>query len=245
MLYFHKLLPLLLSPLVVLIVIALFSIYFNRKKTASAALLLLWIMSLPVFSDWLWLNLENNAVLIAAENVPQSDAIVVLSGMARDVRSEDGYKKEWGEASDRFWAGLELYQAERAPKLVLTGGRMPWSINRQTEGEWLRSKALLQGIPDSAIFVSKDVNNTAEEAQALALSFPKAKILLVTSAFHMPRAQLLFQKQGFDVTPFPVDILTSQKKITPMDFIPSTGALWFTFRAYREWLGRAFYAIKN
>ena len=87
------------------------------------------------------------------------------------------------------------------------------------------------------------VENTAQEAQAVAEMLDRgSKIILVTSAFHMPRAEALFREAGLDVIPWPVDFRASANKTTMMDFIPSAGGLSGTSAALREFLGRAYYA---
>ena len=60
-------------------------------------------------------------------------------------------------------------------------------------------------IPYDHIFVSELVANTADEAVAVKKMALGNNIILVTSAFHMPRAQMLFEKEGFEIVPYPVD----------------------------------------
>ena len=52
-----------------------------------------------------------------------------------------------------------------------------------------------------------------------------SSIILVTSAFHMHRSKYLFEKQGFEVTPFPVDFNLQIQKYLLFSFLPSLGAL--------------------
>ena len=71
-------------------------------------------------------------------------------------------------------------------------------------------------------------------------------MLLVTSAFHMLRAKVQFEAAGLRVEPYPVDFLvSSEKQVTIMDFLPSAGALSQTELALREFYGRAFYRIRH
>ena len=99
-----------------------------------------------------------------------------------------------------------LYKAGKAQKLIFTGGKMPWDKAKKTEGEVLKEHAIANGIPSEKIFVTKDVENTADEAVAVKeLISPSKRIILVTSAYHMFRAKRLFKKQGFVVIPNKVD----------------------------------------
>ena len=97
------------------------------------------------------------------------------------------------------------------------------------------------------IFVTKDVENTAEEAVAVKeLIRPSKRIILVTSAFHMYRAKKLFEKEGFKVLPYNLDYKTSRNKgIGIMDLLPSADNLNQTESGIREIIGRIFYLIKG
>jgi len=102
------------------------------------------------------------------------------------------------------------------------------------------------GIPESAISVTGEVQNTEQEASAVKKLFKQDKpsILLVTSAFHMPRAKLLFERKGFAVHPYPVDFKVGIAQVTPMDFLPDADALWKTSVAIREKMGLMYYRIR-
>ena len=89
------------------------------------------------------------------------------------------------------------------------------------------------------------MENTADEAVAVKelISLNK-RIILVTSAFHMYRAQRLFEKQGFEVIPYKVDYKAIRNnKNTIMDFLPSATNLELTETSIREIIGRMYYLI--
>jgi uncharacterized SAM-binding protein YcdF (DUF218 family) len=153
---------------------------------------------------------------------------------------------EWGDP-DRFIGGLALFKAGKAQKLIFTGGKMPWDKVKKTEGDVLKEYAISNGIPSVKIFVTKDVENTADEAVAVKeLITPGKRIILVTSAYHMYRARSLFEKQGFVVIPCKVDYKTERNKVTTIiDFLPSADYLKNTETGFREILGRIFYLIKS
>jgi len=72
----------------------------------------------------------------------------------------------------------------------------------------------------------------------------KPRIILVTSAFHMRRARMLFERQGFEVEPFPVDFQTSDRPTTTvLSFLPSAQALAKSEMAMREGVGMLYYLI--
>ena len=69
--------------------------------------------------------------------------------------------------------------------------------------------AISFGISKQNILLTTNVENTDQEAKAVKklLTSDKPIILLVTSAFHMPRAQKVFEAAGIRVLPFPVDFV--------------------------------------
>jgi len=91
------------------------------------------------------------------------------------------------------------------------------------------------------------VVNSAEVADAVRQLLPgRACILLVTSAFHMRRAQHLFERQGLQVLPFLVDFQVRGRwagphRRDPSQWLPSAQALDDSSRALRELLGRLLY----
>ena len=246
MIYLHKLLPLLLSPIVFLLLLMVWAAIRRSRPAALLAVLLLYAASMPMLSDRLFRSLEQHQVRLLPTSVTPAQAVVVLSGMLHGVQGEGGVVQEWGEAADRFFGGVELYEAGKAPQLVFTGGQMPWQSDQEPEGEVLQRLALHLGVPADAVTVSGPAQNTEQESLAVRklLGPSVQRIVLVTSAFHMPRAQRLFERAGFVVTPYPVDLRVIVREITPMDYLPDPGALWMTDMALREWLGRGYYVLR-
>jgi hypothetical protein len=92
---------------------------------------------------------------------------------------------KWGDP-DRFFGGIALFKAGKGQKLVFTGVKMPWDKANKTEGEVLKEYIFSNCIHSEKIFVTKDVENTADEAVAVKeIISPSKRIILVTSAYHM------------------------------------------------------------
>ena len=245
MIYLHKVLPLLASPLFLVIILVLCGLLFRSRRAGLAAVGILIVCSLPVFSNKLISYLERDYSLVPPASAKTADAIVVLSGMVRTIEGANGLEYEWGEASDRIFAGIDLIKENKAPALVLTGGKLPWSVGKP-EGEYLRDIAEKLGISSDVILLTENVQNTDQEAKAVAKLLNKEvpNIILVTSAFHMPRAQKVFEAAGIVVSPLPVDFLSGADKTTLMHFIPSAGAFSNTSFFVREIIGRLYYKLK-
>jgi uncharacterized SAM-binding protein YcdF (DUF218 family) len=226
-------------------VLIIFGAIINSKKISLIGVIILIVCSLPIVSGKLVAYLESDYQLSKPSNIEPADSIVVLSGMIKTINSKDGLDYEFGEASDRIFAGINLFKEKKAPKLILTRGQLPWSVGIP-EGEYLKKIAITNGISENSILLTENVENTDQEAKAIKklLSEDNPKVLLVTSAFHMPRAQKVFEAAGINVVPFPVDFQKGLSKITFMSFMPSANALSETSFFVREMMGRIYYNLK-
>lgn len=244
MIYLHKILPVFVMPIMLIIYLLIFALLKRKRWPIYAAIACFYLFSIPAFVNPFFKWVEGFEPRLMPKDVPNADAIVVLSGMINYVKSTGGVYPEWGDP-DRFFGGLELYKAAKAPKLIFTGGKMPWDTTSLTEGEILKQYALAQGISDSAILLTTNVQNTADEAHAISNLIGKDnKIILVTSAYHMQRSQRLFEKQGFEVIPYKVDWKVDKlNSITIMDFLPDADSFRLFNTGYREIIGRVIYTL--
>ena len=249
--FLSKILPLALLPLGLSLILLLVGLIARWRWPVITALLLLWVFSLGQVSQGLWRWLEAPWQLRAATAAPSADAIVVLSG-GRHPSPGAARVSEW-EDPDRFLSGLDLYRAGKAPRLLFTGGASPFRPGQPPEGKRYLEEAQKLGIPTAAMASTPPVVNTAEEAIAISQllqrsqsSLTSMRILLVTSAFHMRRAQRLFERQGLKVLPFPVDFQARGRWAGPLwrdptQWLPSARALDDSSRALRELIGRLAY----
>ena len=240
-----KLLPLAVLPLGLSLILLIVGLIGRWRWPVLTALFLLWVFSLGLVSQGLWRWLEAPWQRRAATAAPRADAIVVLSG-GRHPAPGAARVSEWHDP-DRFLAGLDLYRAGKSPRLLFTGGASPFRPGQPPEGQRYLQEARQLGIPAAAMASTPPVVNTAEEAAAIRQLLPaRARILLVTSAFHMRRAQRLFERQGLKVLPFPVDFQARGRWAGPLwrdpsQWLPSARALDDSSRALRELLGRLVY----
>ena len=98
------------------------------------------------------------------------------------------------------------------------------------------------GVPASAILLEDKSRNTREDAQftkELLAEHGFSKILLVTSAMHMPRALALFQAQGITVIPAVTDFDAIPPRSEWQRWLPDIEALDRSSRALKEYLGMA------
>lgn len=246
MMILNKLLPIFVLPLGVVTILIVLGTLKKWRGVVFVALAGLLVASMPAVGTWLIGRLEQVHPRLKVAEAGPADAVLVLGGML-GPSSPAGYLPEWADAVDRFEGGVALVQAGRAPRLLFTGARMPWDGPVETEGAILRRRAIGRGVPAAAIDVTGEVANTLDEAQQTAKYCAEhgiKRIILVTSAWHLPRAVRTFRKAGVEIVPFPVDFrYDARRAVVPVDFLPNAGGLENTELALRECYGIAFYAL--
>ncbi len=204
---------------------------------------LLFILALPWLSTTLGYSLEKQYPPTALQDIPAADAIVVLGGGIGSTKAGLPYP-ECYPASDRVIMAARLYHAGKAPLILPSGSSSAYA-----------EKPLLETmrVPASAILCEDDSRDTAENA---AFTFKLLrergckKILLVTSAWHMPRATMLFQAEGIEIIPVGCDyeatLAHMEADVMPLWMkLPSSAALAQSCVYLKEYLGILFYSFRN
>lgn len=234
--FLRKLIEALLLPIGICGVLTIAGVIFRRRWIAIAGVATLCAFSMQVFARMMLEPLERVYVPKTVAEAPNADAIVVLSGAVLRGTAAPGV--QWGESSNRFFTGIDLALAGKAKVIVISAGAIP------AGGEILRQVAIRDGISPDRVIVTPRVLTTEDEARAVADIPDIHSILLVTSAFHMPRAALLFRARGLDVSPFPTDErVLSRLGMSSTQFIPNSGALRESEDAMREYYGLAIYRL--
>ena len=180
--------------------------------------------------------------------MPQADAIVVLGGVTLPPQPPR-LDIDVGEGIDRLLHGMRLWRAGKAPRLVLTGGALPALLgSHMTEAYALQQLALEYGIADTALVLEEQAQNTYENAyysQQVLAPFKVQRLILVTSASHMPRSMAVFRKFPFEVVPAATDIRIVDKPFTLRDIIPTAAALHRSSIAFKEYFGLVYYWLRG
>ena len=221
------------------------SVILRRRGPALIGLIMLLVCALPMTADQLWETLEADYPHRSIESTENADAVVVLSGMLEWLETEDSVVPQWGEATDRLFAGVDLLNAGKAPLIIFTRGQYPWA-DLPPEGEQLAKRAISMGVQDTRILLTGIATNTADEAgevkSVMDLGGMK-RIILVTSAFHMPRARMLFERAGIESVPYPTDFRSAARPSNWLNLVPSADGLDRTSDAVREFIGRIYYRV--
>ena len=143
--------------------------------------------------------------------------------------------------ADRVWFAARLFHAGKAPLLLLSGGSDP-QRHAYSEARAMATFLSDLGVPEQAMLFEETSRNTRQNA-VFSATLLRARgidrILLVTSALHMPRAVALFTAQGLQVIPAPTDFEASQPPPPGvLAWLPDALALDASGRAMKELVGK-------
>ncbi|MDG0792506.1 YdcF family protein [Cohnella ginsengisoli] len=227
----------------------------------------IFVLSLLAASAWLWRKSRRPALLIAAvalllylsvipltsqplikglerqydqPNAVSGDVIVVLGGGAtRGTPDLGGEGNLSGGAANRLLTAVRLHRTTGLP-ILFSGGQV--FSDSGNEADIARRQLIELGVADSDILVENRSLNTEQNAvytaallRASGLTHP----ILVTSAFHMPRAVREFRLADVEAEPFPTDYLSSRGRFSfyPGLLAPGSSAAATTGTALKEYLG--------
>ncbi|MGC1395057.1 MAG: YdcF family protein, partial [Coleofasciculaceae cyanobacterium] len=188
--------------------------------------------------------------------LPTADAIVVLGGATRS-KFPPRPSVDLSEAGDRVLYGAQLYRQGKAPLIIASGGRINWRGGGSAESADMAEIMRTLGVPDSAILQDPTSFNTYQNAVNVQQILKKQgirKILLVTSAMHMPRSLAIFQRLGIDTVAAPTDFLVTRQELAEpnssieaslLNIVPDAFRLEMTTRALKEYLGTLIYRLRG
>lgn len=220
----------------------LFDNFSAAKKILIPTGLVAFLLMAYPFSDYLMQPLENR--FSVPETLPEEvDGIIVLGGGEDLKRSLSWHVAELGMGGDRYIGAANLASTFPNAPVIFTGGSGLVSL-QNTEGEGALARSLLTtiGIDQQRLIIESKSRNTYENFKYTKPLLPKqnGKYLLVTSAFHIPRAVGVARAQGINVIPFPVDYRTNSDELRVFDF-DLFDHLKALEPAWREWIGLTVY----
>jgi uncharacterized SAM-binding protein YcdF (DUF218 family) len=250
-----KFLTLLIDPFNVALLLAAGGLLCWRRRALALRLLagsmfFFVVFACPETSLVLTRSLEDRYRDTDVARIPEAQAIIILGGTIHQP-SQEHHASGLTESSDRLLLAYRLYRAGKAPLVICSGGNNPLLSDTQRPSEALSMSGLLEewGIPAAAIEVEEASINTRENAlfsYRLLSGRGIRKIILVTSAMHMPRAAGAFHKAGFEVVPAPADFRTGWGAPNPVFlWLPSAGSLDHSQTALHEWLGLWTYRLRG
>jgi len=194
----------------------------------------------------LYRNHENIFPPSNLTSFPIVDAIVILAG---DVRIPSAPGMDSQLAGNRVLHGFRLYMAGKAPIIVVTGGNIyPQNEGVREEAHYIGKILVSWGVPEVAIIMEDQSKNTYENALGTKLILDKLgldKILLVTSALHMPRAAATFSHTGLDVISSPSDYSMDSNRPRILEWWPTLGNMSKAQDLLHEVLGIQMYRLRG
>lgn len=248
--YVSKLVWLALQPssLIVLLLLAGLALSAWRRRwgfrliaLAAAAYI---IAGFSPLGHWLMIPLEDR--FERPDLSAPVDGIIVLGGSIDTVVSKGRGVTALNEAAERLSEGAALARRFAAARLVFTGGAADILYDGMTEAGAAKALFVRLGVAPRRVLLEARARNTAENAaftRDLVRPEPGGRWLLVTSAFHMPRAVGAFRAVGFAVIPWPVDYRTRGEPDAWRLFPRASEGLRRVDLAAKEWAGLLAYYV--
>ena len=217
------------------------------RRFAFWTVLLLVLTATPILSSMYIAWLEGWYPPFNATAATKVDAVVVLAGGVFAKGSLRPTEDVSDSSRQRTACGADLWLQGLAPKLLLAGGDATVFRTGPLISHEMKRWALRLGVLESAILVEDGSRTTYENAVQSKAVLGGGHILLVTTAYHLPRAVGLFEKQGFVVTPVACGYESQHTpaqawaQSTPFDFLPTAKALLLSTQAVEEVAGMLVY----
>ena len=213
------------------------------RALAAVALLALLALTLPIVGGNLLRTLQPYPALPPDTDARGAQAIVILSADARPEAHEYGDAALGRLSLERARYGAHLARTTGLP--VLTSGGV--SYRHQPPMGRMLARLLKEELDVPVRWVedtSADTHENAVKSAGILQPAGVRKVLLVTHAWHMPRAVAAFETAGLEVVAAPTGSRERQP-VEPGAFVPSARALQESAWAVHEWIGRAWYALRR
>lgn len=246
-----------LYPTSLCLVLLLGAVVFRRRQRLGLGLLWTAIAILLVCGngwliDGLTRGLEHQ--YLPADPIPSADCILVLAGGVNG-RIPPRTTVEVGEAGDRILYAAHLYRNGKGPVIVVTGGVATGGLAPRPGAVEIAELLEALGVPRERILTETGSGNTREHARELGPLFAEQRyqrILLVTSALHMPRSMGVFRHRypGIEFIPSPTDFRSIERLPRPWyrhltALIPTPKHLLDFSEVTHEYLGMAYYRVRG
>lgn len=221
------------------------------RVLVGVMLALLWALSIEPVGDMLVKPLETqypayHAKALSAEQAQQTAIVLLGGGTHRHAPEYGGHDRLSGFALQRTVYAAEL--AKRLGVSVYTSGGTPLDPDEEPEGAVMARWLVKFGVPATRVHAETSSNNTWQNAADIKPMLARSgirHIILVTSAFHMPRSVFCFASQGMEVTPAPCAYRGKQAgAYNLLDFLPQSSAFNLSSLALHEYLGLLWYRLR-
>jgi len=243
--YLSKLGYFFLQPVNWLIFLIILRLFSKNEKTKKRVLVLFIVIALFFSNEYIHneiaCSLQKNESEIDTKK--QYEAGILLGGLSGYDKNNVGH---FSIACDRFIQTNKLYQQGIIKRIIVSSGSASLLQNEPGEADFLAEELIKSGVKPSDIFIENKSKNTFENAvfskkitDSLHL---KGSFVLISSAFHLPRALMVFKKAGFNVLAYPAAFESTYKKYSFTDYFwPSNIVLSEWGKLIKEQAGIAMY----
>ncbi len=230
-----------------LLCLGVVALALGRRRLGAGLVVLVTAAGLAItvlpLRTWVLRPLEDRFPIVA-KPLPRVDGVVVLGGAINTALSAERGQPQLTESAERLIAFAALSRQYPNARLVFAGGSAALFDDAVREADLARQVLTQLGVDPARVKFERESRNTDENA-----AFAKRMVnpqsgevwLLVTSAYHMPRAVGVFRKVGWDVVAYPVDFSVPPTGAEPpfnlLDGL--AGVNW----GLREWIGLAYYHL--
>lgn len=238
------------NALVLLLILAVLLLVAGARRS-GATLLSVALVGLVVFgfspaANYIMSPLEERFPQFHDDGKPITGILLLGGAELPDIGLARG-QPAFSEAGERVIAFADLARRYPSARLAFIGGSgalMPEGRGR--ESQMMRQSLGVLGIDPARVEFEENSRNTAENAafaKALLKPQPGERWLLVTSAFHMPRAMGCFRAVDFPVVAYPADFRTVGPQALNSPFSRAASGLDFTDVGVKEWVGLVAYYL--
>jgi len=212
----------------------------RRRLLLFLAVFLYYLSTTPLLPYFLLKPLEAGVGQPKLELIKEVKYVVLLTGGINYGENLSVEEKITGEGVRRILGSIRILKENPEAKLIIVGG----SYEEGKEAEHYRKLIENLGIHALAIDTPVDTLGSAKELKTI---IPQGEpFLLLSSAYHLPRATLLFKKEGLNPIPYPTHYAhhLCLPRLTLKNLFPKPLYLDLTNIAMHEYLGLAFYKLK-
>ena len=221
-------------------ILAFLTLLTGRRKLAGFLSLLagtiLFVVLFTSVGAW---SLQQLEARYPRPTLATPPACMIVLGGAFDVEVTAGRGgMEMNQAADRFIEAARLARLYPEAKILVSGGDGSFSGDYKGDADLSPAYFEAMGVEPSRIIRETASRNTAEnvgETRALLEANHLADCLLITSAYHMPRAKALFDQAGMATVPWPSDYRSSGRVELRLDFTQPSLNAQLASAAAREW----------
>ena len=231
-----------LSIAALLVLLGLILVAFRRRRlglvSGGAGLLVLVLAGFTSLGFLLIQPLENRFVR-PAEMPERVDTIIVLGGSTLARVSTVRGLAELNEGGDRLVEAAILARRYPEARVVFSGGAGLLEPGAESESVTAERLLLALGVAPDRLVLEGESRNTDENAGLTAelLGEDRGNVVLITSAFHMPRSMGLFRRVGIEALPWPTDYRSSGEEGFGIDIANPVHNLNTASVATKEWIG--------